>query len=304
MNLRQLEIFRAVMRCQTTMGAAATLSMSQPAVSNALKQMESQIGFPLFERINNRLFPTDAARMIYEDSEPLFAIHAALEMRVRDLRDDKVSRLRILATPPLGHGVVAQTMVHFAASHPHVRVGFDVRPLKDVIEGVESGAADIGFGLALGDAPTLKVQSLHAGAMVCVCRPDHRLAREHIVTPQMLRNQSFVGLDGETRMGQTVREAFAAEGVPYVAGVEVRYCGTACVLAAAGLGAAVVDPFSPAASGQTGLVVIPFAPRTPCPASVFWPGLRRQPVAASRFLEALHGTLARTVPTLVGQAAA
>lgn len=301
MNLRQLEIFRAVMRCQTTMGAATALSMSQPAVSNALKQMESQIGFLLFDRINNRLFPTEAARMIYEDSEPLFAMHAALETRVRDLRDDKVARLRILSTPPLGHGVIAQTLVRFAAANPKVRVGFDVRHLDEVIEGVETGAADLGFGLALGDTPALKVQALHEGAMVCVCREDHPLAREEVVTPDLLRGRSFVGLEGETRMGQSVRTAFEASGVPYEASVMVRYCGTACVLAAAGLGAAVVDAFSPASSGQAGLVVLPFAPRVPCVASAFWSGLRRPPVAAGRFLDALRVTLSVTVPHLVGQ---
>ena len=55
MNLRQLEIIRAVIRCQTTSAAAIELKMSQPAVSSALKQIESQLGFPLFERVNTKM---------------------------------------------------------------------------------------------------------------------------------------------------------------------------------------------------------------------------------------------------------
>ena len=69
MTLRQLEILRAVLRFQTTMAAARVLGMSQPAVSAALKQMESQLGFALFERVNNRLFPTEAARMLQQEAE-------------------------------------------------------------------------------------------------------------------------------------------------------------------------------------------------------------------------------------------
>ena len=54
MNLRQVEIFCAVMRCRTVTAAAHELSISQPAVSNALKQLESHLGFLLFERIGGR----------------------------------------------------------------------------------------------------------------------------------------------------------------------------------------------------------------------------------------------------------
>ena len=68
MNLRQIELLRAVVRCETTVRAAQELGLSQPAVSNAIKHLESQVGFPLFERVNNRLFPTAEARSLYKNS--------------------------------------------------------------------------------------------------------------------------------------------------------------------------------------------------------------------------------------------
>ena len=73
MNLRQLEILRAVIRHRTTVAAADELALSQPAVSNALKTMEAQAGFALFERVNNRLFPTAEAMALYKESEAIFA---------------------------------------------------------------------------------------------------------------------------------------------------------------------------------------------------------------------------------------
>src|SRR6266540_6939771 len=87
MNLRQLEILRAVIRHRTTVAAADELALSQPAISNALKAMEAQAGFALFERVNNRLFPTSEAMALYKESEAIFALHAKLENRVRDLRE-------------------------------------------------------------------------------------------------------------------------------------------------------------------------------------------------------------------------
>ena len=55
MNLRQLEVFQAVMHAGTTKNAARMLRISQPAVSNMVRQFEDQLGFALFDRIGGRL---------------------------------------------------------------------------------------------------------------------------------------------------------------------------------------------------------------------------------------------------------
>ena len=106
MNLRQLEILRALVRHRTTIAAAEELALSQPAVSNALKTMESQTGFALFHRINNRLFPTQEAMALHEEGEAIFALHAKLEGRVRDLRDSRSGYLAIMGTPPLAYSLI------------------------------------------------------------------------------------------------------------------------------------------------------------------------------------------------------
>ncbi|WP_159999578.1 LysR family transcriptional regulator [Roseomonas sp. 18066] len=269
MTLRQLEILRAVIRHQTTMAAGRLLGMSQPAVSNAVKQLEGQLGFPLFERINNRLFPTEAARLIHAESEPLFAQHAALEARLQELRQDKTGRLRLLATPPLGHGAIPQALARMLGRQPRLRITFDVRRLDEVVEGVESGLAELGVGVSLEERPGLTVRPLAASRMVCVCTPDHPLAREPVASPALLRPWPFIALEAGTRMGQAIRQAFAEAREPFQPAVEVRYTDTARALAESGVGVAVVDPFS-ARNRRQPLAVLPFEPAIPVTASAFW----------------------------------
>jgi len=72
MNLRQLEILRAVVRTRSTVAAAQDLGMSQPAVSNAIKHAETALGFLLFDRINKRMIPTQEAQILLAEAEPLF----------------------------------------------------------------------------------------------------------------------------------------------------------------------------------------------------------------------------------------
>ena len=293
MNLRQLELLRAVIRCETTVGAARELGLSQPAVSNAIRNLEDQLGFPLFERINNRLFPTHEARTLYQDSEPIFSMHAALETRVQDLRENKAGHIRVIATPPLGYGAIPIALQRFLSRRPKVRVSFDVRRLEDVTENIETGVSELGFVLGIGDHPALQTQPLYEARMVCVVRRRHPLARRKVITPADLRGQPFIALERGTRLGTAVRQAFEAVSEPFHFAVEVRYCHTACVLAANGIGVAVVDPFSPTASGHGDLVVVPFEPATPVAAYVV--------SSRSRPLSRLAGEFLREVRTALNE---
>ncbi|MCQ4159321.1 LysR family transcriptional regulator [Roseomonas sp. GC11] len=295
MTLRQLEILRALLRHQTTMAAGRVLGMSQPAVSHAVKQMEAQLGFPLFERVNNRLYPTEAARLIHAESESLFAQHAALEARLQELRQDKTGRLRLLATPPLGHGVIPAALRRMLARQPRLRITFDVRRLDEVVEGVESGVAELGFGISLEERPGLTLRPLAAARMVCVAVPDHPLMREAVVTPALLRPWPLIALEAGTRMGAALRAAFLEAREPFQPAVEVRYGDTARVLAEAGVGVAVIDPFS-AGNRRQPLAARPFEPAIPSHAVAFFSSRLPLSRGAEAFL--------REIRALLGQAPA
>ena len=298
MNLRQIELLRAVVRCETTVRAAQELGLSQPAVSNAIKHLESQVGFPLFERVNNRLFPTAEARSLYKDSEPIFALHTAFEARVQDIKENRAGHIRIIATPPLGYGVLPSALRNYLAKRPKVRVSFDVRRFEHVLESVENGTAELGFVMGLDEDRGLDAETFFTGDMVCVMRPDHPLASKPTITPDDLRSVPYIALEQGTRMGTIVRRAFAQADVPFRFSVEVRYCNTACVLAESGVGIAVVDPLSPVFSGHYELAIRPFAPASQVTASAV--RSRKRPIsrAADAFLREVRLVAAETAAKL------
>lgn len=296
MNLRQIELLRAVVRCETTVRAAHELGLSQPAVSNAIKHLESQIGFPLFERVNNRLFPTAEARELCLDSDPIFNMHAAFEAKVQDLKENRTGHVRILATPPLGYGVIPIALRNFLAKRPNTRVSFDIRRFENVVESVDNGLAELGFVLGLNDYRGVEGESFFTARMVCVMRPDHALAAKDTITPDDLRSTSFIALERGTRMGTIVRQAFAEVGVPFRSSVEVRYCNTACILAETGVGVAVVDPLSPLSAKN--LTVRPFEPASPVSASVVRSRKRPLSRAAEAFLREVRVVAGETLRRL------
>ena len=106
MNLRQLEVFRAVMVAGSTVDAASMLYVSQPAVSNAIVQLENRLGFKLFERIKGRLHPTAEAKVLLAESERVFTDFNRVHNLAQELRDGKAGALRIAASPSIGQTIM------------------------------------------------------------------------------------------------------------------------------------------------------------------------------------------------------
>ena len=74
MNLRQIEVFRAIMATGSVSDAARLLHVSVPAVSRVLSHTETQLNFPLFMRIKGRLSPTAEARRLYHEVEDVYQV--------------------------------------------------------------------------------------------------------------------------------------------------------------------------------------------------------------------------------------
>ncbi|QPC43579.1 LysR family transcriptional regulator [Kaustia mangrovi] len=287
LSLRHLEVFGAVMRCQTMVGAAYELGVSQPAVSTTIKQLEAQLGFTLFERENRRLMPTEEARALYSEVEPVFMMMRSIEKRVRDLRDTSAGTLRIIATPPLANTVAPAALKRFLADRPGVSVTYDIRYLDSVIEAVEIGAADIGLLLGLEQHPAVTMTPIHECGMVCLLPPGHPLCEREVVTPADTVGHPLIGLYAESRLGALLRASFYTMGVPFTPVVEVRYCHSAAVLANAGIGIAIVDEFTADFTRTYEVRQRPFAPQTRVIASY----LTRRDGPGSRLAEAFADEL-------------
>lgn len=280
-SLRLLSIFHALMGGATTKGAAELLGISQPAVSNGIRQLEARLGVNLFERLHRRLEPTEEAFQLFEEIQPVFSILRGFETRAKAIRLGLSGRLRILSTPPLGHTVAARALATFLRTRPDVTVSYDVRLLENVVEAVQNGSVDLGLGLGFDSHPAVNIDVVAHVDMICIMPATHRLAQRDVVTASDLAGSDLIGIEEESRLGAAVRSVFHREKLPYEPRVEVRYCSTASVLSSAIHAAAIVDPFT-AALRNPAQVVRPFAPACRVPVAILY----RRGVPRSRLAQA------------------
>ncbi|CAM5194937.1 hypothetical protein CDEF62S_01621 [Castellaniella defragrans] len=246
MNFNLIAIFRSVMQQGTITAAAKYAGMSQPAVSKAIKKLESDVGFPLFERFGKSMVPTDLARILYSESESVFLLARAFDRTVVDLRNCARETLKISATPQLGHTVLPEAISLMIAQNQGVQIYLDVQQSGNIIDILGKGAADIGFAIALEDKLRASLEMVAVGSveLVCLVPRGHELVDRAEIRPTDLSGHRFIGLEMGSRLGPVISNAFRDAGVPYRSSVEVRYSETACLLARAGAGIAIVDQFS------------------------------------------------------------
>src|SRR5688500_4000921 len=106
MNLRQIEVFRAVMLTGGVGSAAELLHVSQPAVSKVLAYAVKSTGLVLFERIKGRLVPTPEAKALYAEVEAVWRRVEKLRDFSRELAQPRAGTLRLVTTASLAPSLV------------------------------------------------------------------------------------------------------------------------------------------------------------------------------------------------------
>ena len=258
MNLRQLEIFRAVMQGGSTKNAARLLLISQPAVSNMLRQFEDQLKFKLFERVSGRLRATHEADVLYENTEKLFSDFDAVQNLVEDLSDTQAGALKILASPSFGQTVIPQAIAAFLQDRPAVKIGFDTPPHENIVDQLNCDQADLALTITPIEHPGVDSRVIRHGGLVCALPKDHPLAAKKTIRPGDLRDVRLISYPRRSPIGMVVDEAFQEAGVHQQIKITVRFCISACTLVEAGAGVAVVDEFTVSGNNFRNLETRPF----------------------------------------------
>lgn len=260
MNIRQLEIFRAVMATGSAIGASEKLNLSQPAVSKSIKLSEETLGVKLFVRKAGRLVPTEEAVLIFEEIDPVFGYLKSVQARLYDIRDARRGRLRVVATPSTANSVIPVALGRYSLKKPDVKVELDIRRWEHVIQSVEANTADIGILITHAEKPSLLEENIYMGRMVCVVPCEHDLAKKKAVSAEELKEEKLITMPGGSPLGDLIRSSLGLSRVESYVTVETRYCNTACVLAKEGLGVAIVDDLTAQSAPVGGLCQIPIEP--------------------------------------------
>jgi DNA-binding transcriptional LysR family regulator len=291
LNLRQIEVFRAIMLAGSVSGAGRMLHVSQPAISRMLSLTEDRLGFKLFERQRTRLFPTAEARRLFEEVEGLYRGMERVNDLARNLARSGAGSLRIVASASYGERLIPMTLQRLVPRNPGAQVSCRNVTYDELTARFLTGDADIGISMTAPDHANLNAVELARDSLVCIMPASHPLARQAVVRPQDLAGTPWVGYPPVAPLGRVLEQWMGAQAATS-AGIEVHSPITAISFAQQGLGAALVVGWSLPPALAHGMVLRPLEPATSVGIWAVSSRIEPLPVLAKRFLTAL-GTVLR-----------
>jgi len=248
MNLRQIEVFRAVMQAGSVTGAAEILHVSQPGISRMLAHVELQLGLTLFDRAKGKLRPTPEAEALYAQVEQVYSGVRRIEECARELKTGGGLSLRVLCSPSMGLQVVPDAIAVTARQYPEARIHFEVQRVREMVNQLATGQADIGISSLPVDHALLRTTIVGEWTLSCVFPKEHAFATRRTISPRDILRQRIIAFSPDTPQGRIIQEWCDEAGVFPESRIEVRSGQAACALAACGTGVAVVDNFTASAS--------------------------------------------------------
>jgi len=236
MDMRDIQVFRAVMRAGTTSKAAALLNVSQPAISQSIRKLEASSELRLFERTRGRLVPTQEALALIVEVDRCFAGFEMIEHRIRSLRSFGLGRLAIASFPALGIGFMPRAIAAFGLAERRVQMSFQIMSSREVYQQVSAGQLD--FGLM---ADELAVSGLeHSQFMsvpgVIVMNDRHPLAGKPLITADDLLEHPFIALNPEDASRRRLEQELIQQGKVLRPILETPYSNSVCEFALRGVG--------------------------------------------------------------------
>ena len=145
MNLRQLEVFAAVMTAGSVTGAARLLAKSQPATSRLVQELEAEIGYPLFNRHGPRVSPTAEACLLHEDAERALAGLRQVHLRAAAIARGDPQPLWVAATSALAVGLLPQALALMQGASGPLPLQLRSASPEQVVQAVLGGTAQLGL---------------------------------------------------------------------------------------------------------------------------------------------------------------
>lgn len=191
MDLFELEAFVAVVREGGFSKAAKALYRTQPAVSQIIRRLEDEVGYPLFDRSSRRGVLTDAGQVLLEQAERLINLKVQTLAAVADVRHLRRGQL-VIATNELTCLYVLPFLDEFRRRFPEIRVSVRRGLASRIPADVRDYAADLGVVTYQPLDVEIASVVVYRDQLAFVVPKSHRFTNRREVGIKDLASESFV----------------------------------------------------------------------------------------------------------------
>lgn len=234
-TLNQLRIFEAASRHLHFGRAAAELHLSQPAVSIQLKQLEADVGLPLFERMGRRVHLTPAGEELSGHVRAVLVRLREADEMLESLKGAGAGEIHIASTTTAEY-FVPRLLAEFRRGHPRLKIRLSVKNRENVVRDLAENTVDL---VVMGQAPrgldTMAVPFAR-NPLGIISSPDHPLVKKRRLKLSQLGDDSFLIRERGSGTRNAMERVFSAQRFQPAETVEIGSNETIKQAVMAGMG--------------------------------------------------------------------
>jgi DNA-binding transcriptional LysR family regulator len=207
-TIRQYETFLAIADLHSISAAADRLGLTPSAVSRLLAELETELGFRLFDRTTRRVNLSSAGRDFLPSAETILRYVRAAEQSADDIRNHAAGTVRVGAPLVLASTALPAAIAHYASHKPKVVVRIHDAVVEQLVERVANGDVDLAIGPDGPSGSRVSCEPSFDSPWVMWSAPSHPLALRRQVRWHDLRGTPIVatGRDHERGVAQMLAD--------------------------------------------------------------------------------------------------
>ena len=241
-DLDLYRVFYTVAKCGSLTKAAEELYISQPAVSQAIKQLESQLGGKLFNRVSRGMELTETGgKQMFDIVEQALKMLDSAEDRFRERRNVATGQIRIAAADTIVTHFLMRYIKKYHEIYPNVNIIFKNSTTKEALDMIKSNKADIGMvNLPIYDKDVIMTGQTGIIEDIFVASDKYKELFDKNLSLRDLPDYPVLMLDGTTSTTKEINDFFDSMSIKIVPEFEAGSIELLIEMAKNGLGIACV----------------------------------------------------------------
>lgn len=241
MDLQKLRVFVTVAQESNVTRAARRLSLSQPALSKQLAELEESLGALLFDRLPRGVRLTAAGQLLLGHAERIFAAERAAEAELGELIGLRSGRLSIGASTTIGSYLLPGVFGAFHRAHPEVKLELEIANTTLIQAMVADGRTDLGLTEGIVPGEQFAFEVAYYDQMVAIAAPGHPLTRKKHAVAADLAQAPLITRERGSGTRDVIERALAERGLAIEPALALGSTEAVKNAVAAGAGVAIVS---------------------------------------------------------------
>jgi DNA-binding transcriptional LysR family regulator len=221
LNERSLKIFYEVATKLNMTEAAGNLFLSQPAVSQTIRDLETEYKVRFFDRIGKRLYLTLEGEHFYQYVRRILNLLDECSQTLKEINGSNQGRLKIGASATIGTYILTGVIGKFRKLYPAVEVAISIENTRMIAGMILENKVDFALVEGLIDSEEIITEPFCEDELVFIVPPDHPWAQVDYPDRKMLAPEKLIMREQGSGTREIIESVLRSRGVDYQVGLEL-----------------------------------------------------------------------------------